>query len=132
MQISHEVLANFNLIHGQIQYFHLNDSAENKTIITEIVSFTDYKKFWHYAYITNAHQPAILLLTVDDTIKILLNGNYDFSENKITKNKIHVTYELTESYLSELKDCPLDAYELLEAFGHLSDSLQELKRHKIS
>jgi hypothetical protein len=130
-KISQEVSENFNYYHGEYFYIHLSKASEQTSVADEIKSSKDSYEIGHHLYVERDKQACILIRSEDNSIGLLLHGEFDWAENVVHSNRIQVLTERQKSILPGIRRSKLSAVERMQAFGLIEESLQESKR-KIS
>jgi hypothetical protein len=131
-KISHEISENYTDFFGQWIYIHLSKAGENISVADEIKSSEDPYEIGHHLYIDRDKQACILIRTDKTTMTMLLYGEFDWAEHMIRPNNVQVLIPRGDTSLPFARACPMTAVEMMQAFGHISDSLQQTKRNKAS
>jgi hypothetical protein len=131
--IAEEIRLNYSKYHGPYYYLHIKGCGDGlNSIIDEVKNDNEVADFWNYTYIERDRQGCILIRSDKNSISLLLHGEYHFSEVRVTPNNLTIVIPPDRAILPSLRKSKRSAIETMIAFGHISDSLQAVKRNKVS
>jgi hypothetical protein len=130
--VSQEISNNFSFYYGQKIYLHISKADNHQSAIDEIKIFAEYQEFGEYLYIEREKEGCILIKPDNDSIRMMLDGEFYFTEVRIKMDDIKITFEKSCSRLPSARKSNMSTIEVMQAFGHIKESLLQAKGNKAS
>ncbi len=115
--IANEVQENYSLYHWRDYYLHLTDSGNRQSLIDEVHELSAMDDPWHFTYIERDRHACILLRSDEESITMLLCGEYEEAYVKVTTKQVFFLDGPARSTLPSMRTVPLTAMQIMEAFG---------------
>ncbi len=132
MKVAEEIHKNYSTFHRQHRYIHLKDCGEQKSLIDEVQDFTKVGDPQHYTYVERANQACILIRSDKDSIAMLLYGEYQSGQLKITVDEVKNLWGPHKSSLPGARRSKLTPMQTREAFGLIGNELKKSRGNKVS
>jgi hypothetical protein len=128
-KLSKHISENFGALHGKHFYFHLSVAGDHNSMIDEVMQFADLYEFGQHLYVDRDYEACIVMRSDQNSIGLLLMGEFEFAEHKVENSHVAVAFERQESNLPSRRLSGFSSVDVMKAFGQIKESLQESKRN---